>query len=232
VTERTLVLRFAGPAQSWASSPLAVKATEGVPTRSGVLGLFAAALGLPVGVQPAWLRQTSIAVRVDRPGTVVVDFHTVSAPTPTTAASRTRHRLISSLGEDKQAADFTVPNGDGEKWVGQTMVTQRAFLADAEFIVAVGHPDPSRLTELADALAQPIFMTYLGRKAFAPAFPFHLGVHGGGATDVLSRLPTSSSTGRRLPVHQITQDRNYASSHVTPARALDKTELWNGWKAA
>lgn len=232
MSERTLVLRFAGAAQSWASSPLAVKSTEGVPTRSGVLGLFGAALGLARPPFPVWMRQLTVDARVDNPGTVVVDFQTVSRPPADIIASRTRHRLITSLGTDLKAADFTVPNGEGEKWSGTTMVTERAFLSGAEFIIAVQHPDDARLDELSDALLQPVFMTYLGRKAFAPAFPFHLGIHHGDSAQVLDRLPTSETSGRRLAVHRIARDRNYPSSYATPAAARTRTELLNGWAAA
>ena len=40
---------------------------------------------------------------------------------------------------------------------------------------------------LAEKLEQPHFVTYLGRKAFAPSFPFYLGV---GPDDILARIPT------------------------------------------
>ena len=178
------------------------------------------------------MRELRIDVRVDNPGTVVTDFHTVGRPSAETAASRTRHRLITSLGTDLKAADYTVPNGEGEKWSGTTMITERSFLAGAEFIVAVQHKSAARLDELSDALLQPVFMTYLGRKAFAPAFPFHLGVHAGDSEQVLSRLPTSSKTGRSLAVHRIVHDRNYVTGRTTPAPADTRTDLLNGWRAA
>jgi CRISPR system Cascade subunit CasD len=221
----TLVLRFAGPAQSWASSPFAIKATEGVPTRNAVLGMFAGALGAARGQRPEWLEAVQVMVRVD--------FHTISAPPADVGVQRSRHRTIASLGKVVKDADFTVPRGDGDRWSvkgSTTMVTERAFLADAEFLVSVTHPDAERLTELSDALREPIFISYLGRKAFAPAFPFHLGVHAKEPMELFSSLPTSSLTGRSLAVHHIKQDKNYAHTHVAPAPAGTTTDLWNGWK--
>jgi CRISPR system Cascade subunit CasD len=232
MTARTLVLRFAGPAQSWASAPYAIKATEGVPTRSAVLGMIAGALGIPRGPLPGWLHATEIRVRVDRPGTVVTDFHTVSNPPADVGAARTRQRLAASAGRDRNTAHHTVPVGDGGPWSKSSMVTQRAYLADAEFIVTVNHPDDERLDSISAAVGDPVFMPYLGRKAFAPAFPFNLGIHDVAAHVLMDTLPTSSTTGRKLAVHEITQDKNYATAFVAPLRASGRSELWKGWKAA
>jgi CRISPR system Cascade subunit CasD len=225
----TLVLRFAGSAQSWASSPYAVKDTEPVPTRSGVLGMIAAALGAPRGKYPEWLAGTVIAVRVDHPGTVVVDYHTVNAPPADVAASRLRTKILESLGADKSATNYTVPNGDGAKW-GDTLLSRRAFLSGAEFIVAINHPDPERLQQISDAVAKPVFMTYLGRKAFAPTFPYHLGIHSGAAHDLFEKLPTASQSGAPLRVHLIEGDQNEHAGTVNPTVVTDRRERWMGWK--
>ncbi len=72
-----LVMRLAGPMQSWGvDSRFSRRGTDRHPTKSGVLGLLAAALGRrrvdPIGD----LASLRFGVRVDQPGRLMRDFHT------------------------------------------------------------------------------------------------------------------------------------------------------------
>lgn len=74
-----LALRLAGPLQSWgASSRFTRRTTESAPTKSGVIGLLAAAAGFERGDDRrlAPLAALRFAVRIDQPGTRIRDFHT------------------------------------------------------------------------------------------------------------------------------------------------------------
>ncbi|MEU0331807.1 type I-E CRISPR-associated protein Cas5/CasD [Streptomyces sp. NPDC006193] len=74
-----LALRLAGPLQSWgASSRFTRRTTESAPTKSGVIGLLAAAAGVERGddARLATLAALRFGVRVDQPGTRIRDFHT------------------------------------------------------------------------------------------------------------------------------------------------------------
>ncbi|MBB1255659.1 type I-E CRISPR-associated protein Cas5/CasD [Streptomyces alkaliterrae] len=72
-----LLLQLAGPLQSWGSSArFARRTTETTPTKSGVLGLLAAAQGRPRTADLSDLAALRFGVRVDQPGTRVRDFHT------------------------------------------------------------------------------------------------------------------------------------------------------------
>ncbi|GFH35600.1 type I-E CRISPR-associated protein Cas5/CasD [Streptomyces pacificus] len=74
-----LVLRLAGPLQSWgASSRFTRRTTESAPTKSGVVGLLAAAAGIERGDDGrlAPLAALRFGVRIDQPGTRIRDFHT------------------------------------------------------------------------------------------------------------------------------------------------------------
>jgi CRISPR system Cascade subunit CasD len=72
-----LTLRLAGPLQSWgASSRFARRATERAPTKSGVLGLLAAAQGRDRRADVSDLAALTFAVRLDQPGTRVRDYQT------------------------------------------------------------------------------------------------------------------------------------------------------------
>lgn len=73
----TLLLRLAGPMQSWGdSSRFAERHTRREPTKSGVLGLLASAQGRRRTDPVEDLVDLEFAVRVDQPGSVIRDFHT------------------------------------------------------------------------------------------------------------------------------------------------------------
>ncbi len=73
----TLPLLLAGPLQAWGSaSRFARRGTENAPTKSGVLGLLAAALGRDRNADLADLAELRFGVRVDQPGTRTRDYQT------------------------------------------------------------------------------------------------------------------------------------------------------------
>ncbi|MFG2856676.1 type I-E CRISPR-associated protein Cas5/CasD [Streptomyces mirabilis] len=78
-----LSLRLAGPLQSWgASSRFTRRTTESAPTKSGVIGLLAAAAGIERGddTRLAPLAALRFGVRIDQPGARIRDFHTAHHP--------------------------------------------------------------------------------------------------------------------------------------------------------
>lgn len=73
----TLALRLGGPMQAWGSrSRFTRRETELAPTRSGVIGLLAAARGMPRTADLSAFDQLRFAVRVDRAGRLERDFQT------------------------------------------------------------------------------------------------------------------------------------------------------------
>lgn len=139
-----LFLRFDAPMQSWGTqSRFARRDTGTEPTKSGVVGLLASALGIARDDDQsvAQLARLRMGVRVDREGTVEEDFHTVQ----------------------------DVPNTIGENHRG--VISRRYYLADALFLVALEAPDEDTLRRLHHALQHPKWPLYLGRKAFVPARP-------------------------------------------------------------
>ncbi|MFI1392636.1 type I-E CRISPR-associated protein Cas5/CasD [Streptomyces griseoaurantiacus] len=84
-TTRTsvLALRLAGPLQSWgASARFTRRTTESAPTKSGVIGLLAAAAGIERDDDErlAPLAALRFGVRIDQPGTRIRDFHKAMHP--------------------------------------------------------------------------------------------------------------------------------------------------------
>ncbi|MDR2372808.1 MAG: type I-E CRISPR-associated protein Cas5/CasD [Bifidobacteriaceae bacterium] len=73
----TLLLKLAGPMQSWgASSKFTERQTRPEPTKSGVIGLLAAAQGRRRTDPIEDLAAIWFGVRMDQPGSLLRDFHT------------------------------------------------------------------------------------------------------------------------------------------------------------
>jgi len=78
----TLLIRLAGPMQAWgAASRFARRDTRQEPTKSGVIGLLAAAQGRRRSDPIEDLAQLSFGVRVDQPGRLLRDFQVAVRPT-------------------------------------------------------------------------------------------------------------------------------------------------------
>lgn len=165
-----LLLRLAGPMQSWGDhSTFSVRDTATVPTRSAMIGIIAAAHGWHRGKPLNDLAALHFTIRIDRPGTVMYDFHTVGGGLP---------------------ADRTVPTAEGKRRQAgaATIVSRRFYLADAVFTVAVTGPD-DRVSQVHEALTQPVWGPYLGRRSCPAEQPFLLGGPVSDAVDHLDHLP-------------------------------------------
>ncbi|MEU6246551.1 type I-E CRISPR-associated protein Cas5/CasD [Glycomyces sp. NPDC047010] len=74
---KTLRLKLAGPMQSWGtSSRFTRRATDAAPSKSGVLGMLAAAKGVRRTEPLTELLDVRFGVRLDQPGTLLRDFQT------------------------------------------------------------------------------------------------------------------------------------------------------------
>lgn len=137
----TLLLRLSGAMQSWGvQSRFGVRDTGLEPSKSGVLGLVCAALGIPRSddASLAQLTRLRMGVRVDREGTLKVDYHT---------------------------AQNVLKAGGGIK---DTELSNRYYLADALFLVGLEGEDLDLLNRIQVALRNPVWSLCLGRKAFVP----------------------------------------------------------------
>lgn len=151
MSANTLLLRLEGPFQAWGDheSKFVVRRTAEAPTKSGVMGLLCAALGvsrsaarkeLPV------LNTLAVGVRVDRPGVRWWDYHTVGADM----------KMRIAEGRDK-----TKPGA---------MLTRREYLCDASFLVAL-QGEEGLIRRAHAALLAPVWQLYLGRKCCIPSVP-------------------------------------------------------------
>jgi CRISPR system Cascade subunit CasD len=135
----TLLLRLAGPMQSWGTQSRFLERDTGFePSKSGVIGLLCAALGISRDEPVDALAALVMGVRVDREGTLRRDYQTA---------------------ED-------VVRADGSR--GGTVVSNRYFLADAHFLVGLTSSDLTLLQRIDEALASPHWPVFLGRKSYLP----------------------------------------------------------------
>ncbi|MFJ4687512.1 type I-E CRISPR-associated protein Cas5/CasD [Streptomyces sp. NPDC088789] len=198
-----MLIRLAGPLQSWGlTGRFARRDTHSRPTKSGLIGLCAAALGLPREEPLGELAETVFGVRADRPGTPLRDYHTVGGGTcplrprdlitdhQRAAKARTapapdgpepapfgRAELDSWYGSPKHV---TADPASGALVSGQVrrhaLITERWYLADAAFLVGLEHPDATLLERIGHALEHPKRLLWLGRKACPPSGDLALGV--------------------------------------------------------
>ena len=150
------MLRLAGPLQSWGGhSQFNRRDTSSEPTKSGILGLLAAAQGRRRQDPIEDLLTLRLGVRTDPAGSLLRDYHTVS--------DLRRRPLLSAQVNAKGIQKRTSP-------AKLTYVTERLYLQDAVFIAAVSGPT-GLLDALAAALRNPSFPLALGRRACPPTQP-------------------------------------------------------------
>ncbi|MHB0979853.1 MAG: type I-E CRISPR-associated protein Cas5/CasD [Thermoleophilia bacterium] len=153
--ELLLLLRLEGPLQSWGlRARWDVRDTADEPSKSGIIGLLGCALGYPVGDRrlETLEKQTRLAVRVEREGTRLVDFHTVTGVLPRADGG------FKGNAEDPA-----------------TILSSRSYLEDAAFLAVVAGP-VALLEKCADALRTPAWPIYLGRKSCPPSRPVFEGI--------------------------------------------------------
>jgi len=195
---QSLVLRLAGPLQSWGSrGQLNRRDTDVEPTKSGVLGLLAAALGRRRADPIEDLLELCLGVRTDQPGSLLRDYHTVS--------DYRGRPLLSAAVNAKGLQKPTAP-------AKYSHVTHRYYLQDAVFVAAVSGP-PQLLAALAEAVRHPAFPLALGRRACVPTQPLLVlpdrdpeqsPLWTGDLYTVLAAVPWQAGTERRRSVRSAT----------------------------
>lgn len=139
----TLLLRLVGPMQSWGTtSRFDHRDTGKEPSKSGVIGLLAAALGIDrddwTNLEP--ICGLAMGVRHDRAGEPKRDYQTA----------------------------LKIVSADGKK-THPTAVTKRDYLADAAFLVGLASEDHGLLKRTHAALRDPRWPLALGRRSYVPS---------------------------------------------------------------
>ncbi|MES2355658.1 MAG: type I-E CRISPR-associated protein Cas5/CasD [Pseudomonadota bacterium] len=176
----TLLLRLVGPMQSWGTTSRFDKRDTGKePSKSGVVGLLAAAMGID---RENWqdlesLARLGMAVRHDRSGVSKYDYQTVGQGTEEVVSADGKIQLRSRM----ILANGKYPSGDH---LGEGIQSFRHYLADAAFLVALEGGDRTLLEQAHVALRNPKWPLALGRKSYVPSEPIWLD---GGLLDISLR---------------------------------------------
>jgi CRISPR system Cascade subunit CasD len=158
-----LLFRLYGPMASWGEIAVGqMRHSEVKPSKSAIIGLLAAALGITReqdDEQQALASGYRFAVKMHSGGHVMRDYHTAQAPD---SVGKFRYRTR----RDELVA--------GRARLG-TVLSTREYRTDSQAVIALC-ADPGStwtLAQLADALKQPCFHLYLGRKSCPLAAPLN-----------------------------------------------------------
>jgi len=146
-----LALKLSGVMQAWGGHTYEdYRHTELIPTRSGILGLLAACLGIDRqdrDRQQALSAAVQMAVRIDQTAFEpqrITDFHTV----------------MDARKVDGKVNKFPV-------------VSRREYLCDAQYsvLLEVRADSPWHIDDLRDAVRKPVYTPFLGRRSCPPTRP-------------------------------------------------------------
>ncbi|NLG51541.1 MAG: type I-E CRISPR-associated protein Cas5/CasD [Chloroflexi bacterium] len=197
----TLLLRLVGPLQAWGvQSRFAVRDTGREPSKSGVVGLLAAALGRTRDRPVDDLAALRMAVRVDQEGRILRDWH------------------VAGVG------GYLKASGAVER--ANVIPSTRYYLTDARFLVGLEGDDADLLARLHVALRDPVWPLFLGRKACVPGEPVWLcdGLQPDALLDALKDYPWLGSDPRKYPerVRLVVEDAD--GPEVRPDQPLSFAE--------
>ena len=175
----SLAFLIDAPMQSWgASSKFQRRETESWPTKSALIGVIAAAIGIDKlspdeAEQLAPLAALGFSVfrwPKDHPSIRLSDFHTIGGGYDKTDAGEKLH----------------IPRKAGDGSPFGTVITRRTYLTDARFI-AVFQGERATLERISASLIDPVWGVWFGRKTCIPAMPL-LPVIAGTPREALAKL--------------------------------------------
>ncbi|BDG10094.1 type I-E CRISPR-associated protein Cas5/CasD [Anaeromyxobacter paludicola] len=166
-----LCFRLHGPLASWGEIAVGERRPSAPhPSRSAVLGILAAALGVRRDDSDAWGSLDAgigFASRTEAPGQLLVDFHTAQGPgekllRADEREARKRKAPWHRPATRKEELAFARADLD-------TLLSSRQYRLDALWTVALwakeGAALPWSIDAMRDALRRPTFVPYLGRKS-------------------------------------------------------------------
>ncbi|WP_292461751.1 type I-E CRISPR-associated protein Cas5/CasD [Methanolobus sp.] len=160
-----LIFRLYGPMASWGDIAVgSYRPTFDHPSKSAILGLLAAALGIRRDEEEKQLELASgynYGVLINSPGFMLRDYHTSQVP----SAGTGRNRKIFLTRKD----ELSVPKEELN-----TILSTRDYYCDGLYTVILSsrkENPPYSLEMLANAIKEPSFSMYLGRKSCTVALP-------------------------------------------------------------
>lgn len=155
---KTILLKFSSPLQSWGtSSNFEIRETDHHPSKSAVVGLIAGSMGL------------------SREDKKITDLNELSF------AVRVDDQ--GNLKRDYHIAKKYKKDGRFDR----NYVTNRYYLEDAVFIVALSHIDNKLMDDIYQALQYPYYQPFLGRRSNPPTADFIIGLYEEDPIDLLKK---------------------------------------------
>lgn len=186
---KTVLLKFSGPLQSWGTnSHFETRHTDDHPSKSGVIGMIAAGLGCSRNDEEMLSQLNKLEFAV-------------------------RVDQTGQILRDYHTAKKYKPNGD----LDRTYVTNRYYLQDAVFLVALSSDDDELIETVIDAVKRPYFQQFLGRRALPPTADLFQGVVDGNAITVLKEYPWQAAEWYRKRHHK--KIHIYADATLIPEAA-------------
>lgn len=155
-----LCLDLCGSFASWGDVAVGQeRASNTQPSRSAILGLLGAALGLQRDdpLQQRLFKDYGLAVCVEAVGVPIRDFHTAQVPSATNLKKRPAHNRRDEI----QAGGLN------------TVLSQREYQCDALYRVVLWARAGAywSLIDLKNAVEMPVYVLYLGRKSCPLSLP-------------------------------------------------------------
>lgn len=162
---KTILLKFGGPMQSWGtSSHFETRNTDYYPSKSAVIGVIAASFGYSRDEDK----------KIDKLNEL--DF-------------AVRVDQVGLLKKDYHIASKYKNDGSFER----NYVTNRYYLEDAIFVVAISSEDDKWIEEIYYALKNPYFQPFMGRRSYPVQPDFIIDVVEMGAIEALQNLEWQAS---------------------------------------
>lgn len=167
---KSILLKFQGPLQAWGTgSNFETRHTDDYPSKSGVLGMLAASLGYRRDEEEKLKKLNEL------------DFGV-------------RIDQAGVLLRDYHIAQKLKSNGT----LDRNYVTNRYYLSDAIFLVALSHSDDNFIKEIYESLKKPYFQTFLGKRSCPVTYDFIMGIYEEEAIELLKKTDWQASKFNRL----------------------------------
>lgn len=163
---KTILLKFAGPLQSWGTdSHFETRHTDFYPSKSGVIGLITAGLGYGRDEDEKIQKLNDVNFAV-------------------------RVDQQGFLMKDYHIAQKYKNNGEFER----NYVTNRYYLEDAVFVVAISHKSDELMDKIEGGLRYPYYQPFMGRRSLPLCADFIIDTTSKGAVESLKDCPWQAAT--------------------------------------
>ena len=203
---KTVLLKLSGPLQSWGTdSHFETRHTDTHPSKSGVIGMIAAGLGYRRDEDEKLIRLNSLDFAV-------------------------RIDQVGQVLRDYHTARKYKENGDFDR----TYVTNRYYLQDAVFVVALSSIDEKLILDIKAAVTNPYFSPFLGRRALPPTADLFIGTFEADAITVLKEIPWQASACRTHNGHSTIRGHSRSCRRSQARSSQDRRHfsclLPRGWR--